>query len=79
MYMHILYEYIFTFYDMCFTYYKFYINKLFPGGVVVRNSPASAEDARDMDSIPGSGIFSGLGNGSPVLYSCLKNSMNRGA
>ena len=27
----------------------------FPGGSVVRNTPASAEDAKDMGSIPGSG------------------------
>ena len=27
----------------------------FPGSAVVRNPPANAEDARDMDSIPGLG------------------------
>ena len=27
----------------------------FPGGTVVKNPPAKAGDARDMDSIPGSG------------------------
>ena len=72
----ILYDYMFTFYDV---FYILCINKLFPGGAVAQNLPASAGDARDMGSVPGSGIFSGLGNGNPVLYSCLKNPTNRGA
>ena len=50
-----------------------------PGSTVVKNLPANVGDARDMGSVPGSGIFSGLGNGNPVLYSCLKNPTNRGA
>ena len=29
--------------------------------------------------IPGSGRFPGEGNGYPLQYSCLKNSMDRGA
>ena len=33
----------------------------FPGGSVVKNLPASAGDARDMGSIPGSGRSSGGG------------------
>ena len=35
----------------------------FPGGVVVKNLPASAGDARDTGSIPGSGRSNGVGNG----------------
>ena len=35
----------------------------------------SACNARDADSIPGSGRFSGEGNGDPLQYSCLENSM----
>ena len=31
------------------------------------------------DSIPGSGRSPGDGNGNPLQYSCLKNSMDRGA
>ena len=31
------------------------------------------------DSIPGSGRFPGVGNGNPLQYSCLENSMNKGA
>ena len=51
----------------------------FPGGSVVKNLPASAGDARDMGSIPGSGRSSGGGNGTPLQYSCLGNPMDRGA
>ena len=32
-----------------------------------------------MGSIPGSGRFSGGGNGNPLQHSCLENSMDRGA
>ena len=50
----------------------------FLGGSVVKNLPASAEDARDSGSIPGSGRSSGGGNGNPFQYFCLENSMDRG-
>ena len=33
----------------------------------------------DMGSIPESGITPGVGNGNPLQYSCLRNSMDRGA
>ena len=46
----------------------------FPGGSVVTNPPANA---RDTGSIPGSGRSPGEGNGNPLRYSCLGNSMNR--
>ena len=39
----------------------------------------SACKAGDPDSIPGSGRSPGEGNGNPLQYSCLKNSMDRGA
>ena len=35
----------------------------FPGGSVVKNLPANAEDERDTGSIPGSGRSPGEGNG----------------
>ena len=35
--------------------------------------------ARDMGSIPGLGRSPGVGNGNPLQYSCLGNSMERGA
>ena len=40
--------------------------------LVVKNPPASAGDARDMGSIPGTGRLSGGGNGDPLQYSCLE-------
>ena len=51
----------------------------FPGGPVVTNLPANAGDAGDMGSIPGSGRSSRVGNGKPLQYSSLENSMDRGA
>ena len=39
---------------------------------MVKNQPANAEDLRDMGLIPGSGRFSGEGNGYPLQYSCLE-------
>ena len=51
----------------------------FPGGAVVKNPPANAGGTRDVGSIPGSGSSSGEGNGNPLWYSCLGNSMDRGA
>ena len=47
----------------------------FPGGAVVKNPPANAGD---MDLIPESGRSPGAGNDSPLQYSCLENSMDRG-
>ena len=38
----------------------------------------SAGDARDGGSIPGSGRSPGVGNGNPLQYSCLEDSMDRG-
>ena len=51
----------------------------FSGGSVVKNPPANAGDARDADSIPGSGRSPGGGNRSPLQYSCLENPVDRGA
>ena len=51
----------------------------FPGGAVVKNSPANAGDARDAGLIPGLGSSSGEGNGNPLQYSCLEDSIDRGA
>ena len=38
-----------------------------------------AGDTRDAGSIPESGRSPGVGNGNPYQYSCLENSMDRGA
>ena len=51
----------------------------FPGDTVVKNLPVIAGDARDVGLIPGSGRSPGVGNGNPPQYSCLENSMDRGA
>ena len=45
---------------------------------MVKNPPANA-DTRDTDSIPGLGRSPEVGNGNPLQYSCLENSMDRGA
>jgi len=47
--------------------------------LVVKNPPASAGDARDVGSIPGSGRSPGEGHGNQLQYSCLENPMDRGA
>ena len=39
---------------------------------------ASAYNAGDQGSIPGSGRSPGEGNGSPLQYSCLENPMDGG-
>ena len=48
----------------------------FPGG---SDSKASAYNVGDLCSIPGSGRSPGEGNGNPLQYSCLENSMDGGA
>ena len=42
-------------------------------------SKVSAHSAGDPGSIPGSGRSPGDGNGNPLQYSCLENSMDRRA
>ena len=46
---------------------------------MVKHSPASAGDARDMGLIPGLGRSPGVGNDNPLQYSCLENPMDREA
>ena len=48
----------------------------FPGGSGVKNQPA---DAGDRSLIPGWGRSTGEGNGNPFQFSCLENSVDRGA
>ena len=47
----------------------------FPRG---SDGKASAYNAGDPGSIPGSGSFPGEGNGNPLQYSCLENPMHGG-
>ena len=44
---------------------------------MVKNLPPSAGDAIDVGSIHESGVSPGEGNGSPLQYSDLENSMGR--
>ena len=46
------------------------------GGSVVKTLPVTAGD---VGSIPGLGGSPGKGNGNPLQYSCLENTMDRGA
>ena len=52
------------------------LKKGFSGG---SDGKESACNAGDLGSIPGLGRFPGEGNGNPFQYSCLENSMDRGA
>ena len=47
--------------------------------LVVKTPPATVGDIRDVGSVPGSGRSPGGGHGNPFQYSCLGNSMDRGA
>ena len=47
--------------------------------LVVKNLAASAGDAEETGSIPGSGRSPGEGNSNPLQYSCMENPMDRGA
>ena len=46
---------------------------------MVKNLPANAGDTGDTGLVPGLGTSPGVGNGNPLQYSCLENSMDRGA
>ena len=46
---------------------------------MVKNPPARARDARDTDSIPGSGRSPGGELDNSLQYSCLENPMDRKA
>ena len=51
----------------------------FQGGSVVKNLPANAGNTRPTGSVSGLGRSLGGGNGNTCQYSCLENSMDRGA
>ena len=44
-----------------------------------KNPPANAGDAGDVGSVPRLGRSPAVGNSNPLHYSCLRNSMNKGA
>ena len=51
----------------------------FPGDSVVKNLPANAGDAEIVGLMSVLGKFLGEGNGHPVQYFCLEDSMEREA
>ena len=55
---------------------ELYISYCFPGGL---DGKVSACSAGDPGSIPGLGRSPREGNGNPLQYFCLENSMDRGA
>ena len=50
--------------------------KDFPGDAVVKNPPADTGDARDPGLIPALRRLPGVGNGNPLQYSCLGDSIS---
>ena len=49
------------------------------GGSVIKNPPATAEDAGDTSLIPRPGRSRGGGHSNPLQHSCLEKPMDRGA
>ena len=47
--------------------------------LVVKYTPANAGDIRAMDLIPNNEETPGEGHGNPLQYSCVENSVDRGA
>ena len=47
--------------------------------LVIKNLLENARDLRDLGSIPGLERSPGEGSGNPLQYSCLENSLDRGA
>ena len=60
--------------SICCLIYVFHF-MVFPGG---SDGKVSACNAGDLGSIPELGRSPGEGNGNPLQYSCLENSMDRG-
>ena len=57
-------------YSICYSH----LSSILDGG---SNGKASAYSVGDLGFFPGLGRSSGEGNGNPLQYSCLENSMNR--
>ena len=55
------------------------LKTIFQVALVVKNLLANAGEVRNAGSIPGSGRSLGGGHGNPLQYSCLENSLDRGA
>ena len=61
--------------NAAFSWVYLSLSQGFPGD---SDGKASAYNVEDPGSIPGSGRSPGEGNGNPLQYSCLENSMDRG-
>ena len=69
--------FFFLFKELCRVNLSIYIAKLgFHHGL---DGKDSASNVGDLGLISGSGRSTGKGNGNPLQYSCLENSMERGA
>ena len=64
--------------NILYTSNTLHIVLIYTSGAVVKNSPNSG-DRRDRVSIPGLERSHGGGNSNPLQYSCLEDSMGRGA
>ena len=63
----------------CKRTFKYKAKMGFPDGTLAKNQLANAEDASDTGLIPRWGRSPKEGNGNPLQYSCLENSMDRRA
>ena len=53
--------------------------QIFFAAIKAHRRQVNAGDTRNMGLIPGWGRSPGVGNGNPLQYYCLENSMDRGA
>ena len=64
---------------LCFSWQELSIYTGLPRWLIGKNPCANKGDIRGTHLIPGSWRSLGIRNGNPLQYSCLKNSMDRGA
>ena len=70
---------IYDLYSLNFSPTLLYIRIWYPSGLPAgSDGKESACNAGDLGLIPGLGRYPGHGNGNPLYYSCLENSMDRG-
>ena len=67
-----------NFYHLPFSLLYIYVYMGFPGGKLIKNPPANAEDKTDGGLVPGSGRSPGVGYSNSLQYFCLENTMDRG-
>ena len=65
--------------DISYELFILFVWVAFPGGSVSKEPACNAGDPGDIASIPELERSPGEGQGNPLQYSCLENSMNRGA